>query len=378
MKLNTRLIAAAAALALAGPALADITIGVVAPLTGPASGLGIPVGNQVKLWPTSIAGEKLKVIVLDDATDPTNGTKIAKRFVTEDKVDVIMGSVATPVAIPVAAVAAESGTPQLAWSPAVLPPGQDKWAFRMPQSNAVMAHAMVGLMKKQGIKTVGFLGYTDAYGESWLKDFTAEAEKNGIKVIATERFARSDTSVTAQALKLVAANPDAMLIVASGSGAAMPHMAVVERGYKGKIYQTHAAASRDLMRVGGKAVEGAYVVSGPAVIAEQLPDSHPSKKIAIDFVQQYEKAYGTGSRNQFAGHAYDSMIVMEKAVPIALKKAKPGTPEFRAALRDAFESMGRTVVSHGVLDWTPADHWGYTPETGVMLQVVNGDWKVVQ
>jgi branched-chain amino acid transport system substrate-binding protein len=373
----TKTLIAAAALAVSGAALADITIGVVAPLTGPASGLGIPTGNQVKLWPTTIAGEKLKVIVLDDATDPTNGTKIAKRFVTEDKVDVIMGSVATPVAIPVAAVAEESGTPQLSWSPAVLPPGKDKWTFRMPQSNAVMAHAMIGLMKKQGVKTVGFLGYTDAYGESWLKDFTAEADKNGIKVIATERFARSDTSVTAQALKLVAANPDAMLIVASGSGAAMPHMAIVDRGFKGKIFQTHAAASRDLMRVGGKAVEGAYVVSGPAVIAEQLADSHPSKKVAIQFVQQYEKAYGAGSRNQFAGHAYDSMLVMEKAVPIALKKAKPGTPEFRAALRDAFESIGRTVLAHGVLNWTKDDHWGYTNETGVMLQVVNGDWKVV-
>jgi branched-chain amino acid transport system substrate-binding protein len=235
---------------------------------------------------------------------------------------------------------------------------------------------MVGLMKKQGIKTVGFLGYTDAYGESWLKDFTAEAEKNGIKVIATERFARSDTSVTAQALKLTSANPDAMLIVASGSGAAMPHMAIVDRGYKGKIYQTHAAASRDLMRVGGKAVEGAYVVSGPAVIAEQLPDSHPSKKVAIEFVTQYEKAYGPASRNQFAGHGYDAMLVMEKAVPIALKKAKPGTREFRAALRDAFESMSRTVVAHGVLNWTKDDHWGFTNETGVMLKVVNGDWKV--
>jgi branched-chain amino acid transport system substrate-binding protein len=167
-----------------------------------------------------------------------------------------------------------------------------------------------------------------------------------------------------------------MLIVASGSGAAMPHMAVVDRGFKGKIYQTHAAASRDLMRVGGKSVEGAYVVSGPAVIAEQLPESHPSKKEAIKFVAQYEKAYGVGSRNQFAGHAYDSMLVLEKAVPIALKKAKPGTPEFRAALRDAFEAMGRTVLAHGVLNWTKDDHWGYTPETGVMLKVVNGDWKV--
>jgi len=376
MTFTKTLITAAAALVVSGTALADLTIGVSLSLTGPASGLGIPIGNQIKLWPTSIAGEKLKVIVLDDATDPTNGVKNAKRFVTDDKVDIIMGSVATPVAIPMAAVAAEAETVQLAFSPVVLAPGKDNWTFRLPQSNSVMAHAMVGLMKKQGIKTVGFLGYTDAYGESWLKDFTAEAEKNGIKVIATERFARSDTSVTAQALKLTSANPDAMLIVASGSGAAMPHMAIVDRGYKGKIYQTHAAASRDLMRVGGKAVEGAYVVSGPAVIAEQLPDSHPSKKVAVEFVSQYEKAYGAGSRNQFAGHGYDAMLVMEKAVPMALKKAKPGTKEFRAALRDAFESMSRTVVAHGVLNWTKDDHWGFTNETGVMLKVVNGDWKV--
>lgn len=376
MTFKKTLCTAAALLALSGAALADITIGVSLPLTGPASGLGIPVNNQIKLWPTSIAGEKLKVVVLDDATDPTNGVKNAKRFVTEDKADIIMGSVATPVAIPMAGVAAEASTPHLSFSPAVLPPGQDGWTFRMPQSNAVMAHAMVAHMKKQGVKTVGFLGYTDAYGESWLKDFTAEAEKNGLKVVASERFARADTSVTAQALKLVAANPDAMLIVASGSGAAMPHKGIVERGYKGKIYQTHAAATRDLMRVGGKDVEGAYVVSGPAVIAEQLPDSHPSKKTSLEFVAQYEKAYGAGNRNQFAGHGYDAILVMEKIVPVALKKAKPGTPEFRAALRDAMEGIGRTVLAHGVLNWTKDDHWGYTNETGVMLKVVNGDWKV--
>jgi branched-chain amino acid transport system substrate-binding protein len=376
MKTVKTLIATAVAALATGAAFADITIGVSMSLTGPASGLGIPINNQFKLWPAAIAGEKLKVIILDDATDPTTGVKNAKRFVTDDKVDIIIGSVATPVAIPIAGVAAEAETVQLAMSPMPLPPGKDGWTFRMPQSNPVMAHAMIGLMKKQGIKTVGFLGYTDAYGESWLKDFTAEADKNGIKVIATERFARSDTSVTAQALKLVAANPDAMLVVASGSGAAMPHMAIVERGFKGKIYQTHAAASRDLMRVGGKEVEGAYVVSGPAVIAEQLPDSHPSKKVAIDFVQQYEKAYGAGSRNQFAGHGYDALLVLEKAVPLALKSGKPGTKEFRAGLRNAFETMGRTVVSHGVLNWTKDDHWGFTNETGVMLKVVNGDWKV--
>lgn len=376
MKALKTLVALAVTL-LAGAAQADITIGISLPLTGPASGLGIPMNNYIKLWPTEIAGEKLKVIVLDDATDPTKGVSNAKKFVTEDKVDIIMGSAATPVAIAMADTAAESGTPQFMFSPAVLPAGKDYWAFRLPQGNAVMAHAMIEHMKKTGVKTVGFLGYTDAYGESWLNDFKAQSQLlGGPQIVAVERFARADTSVTGQALKLVAANPDAMLIVASGSGAAMPHKGIVERGYKGKIYQTHAAASRDLVRVGGKDVEGAFVTSGPAVIPEQLPANHPSKALAADFVAKYEKAYGAGNRNQFAGHAYDAIVVLEKVVPVALKKAKPGSKEFRAAIRDAVETMGRTVVSHGVLNYTKDNHWGFTTETGVILKVVNGDWKV--
>lgn len=375
-RFTLKTLVAASALAASGAALADITIGVIAPMTGAASGLGIPAGNQAKLWPKTIGGEKLNVIVMDDATDPNQGVTHAKRFVTNDKVDVIMGSVATPVAAAVAQVAEEAATPQIAWSPVAVPAGKDKWLFRLPQSNAVMGHAIIEHMKKQGIKSVGFLGYSDAYGETWLNDFKPQAEKAGIKFGPVERFARADTSVTGQALKLVQANPEAILVVASGSGAAMPQMALAERGYKGKIYQTHAAATRDLMRVGGKAVEGGFVVSGPAVLAEQLPDSHPSKAEAIKFVQQYEKAYGPGSRNQFAGHAYDSIIVMEKAVPIALKKARPGTPEFRAALRDAFEQIGKTTLAHGVLNWTPTDHWGYTDDTGVMMKVTGGEFKV--
>ena len=368
---------AALVVAFANHAQADITIGISLPLTGPASGLGIPMGNYIKLWPASIAGEKLKVIVLDDATDPTKGVNNAKKFITEDKADIIMGSTATPVAIAMADVVAESGTPHFMFSPAVLPAGKDVWAFRLPQGNAVMAHAMIEHMKKQGVKSVGFLGYTDAYGESWLNDFKAQsALLGGPQIVATERFARADTSVTAQALKLASANPDAMLIVASGSGAAMPHKAVVERGYKGKIYQTHAAATRDLMRIGGKDVEGAFVTSGPAVIPEQLPANHPSKALATDFVTKYERAYGAGNRNQFAGHAYDAVVVMEKVIPMALQKAKPGTKEFRAAIRDAMETMGRTVVSHGVLNYTKDNHWGFTTETGLVLKVVNGDWKV--
>jgi branched-chain amino acid transport system substrate-binding protein len=361
----------------ASTASADITIGVSLPLTGPASGLGIPVSNYIKLWPKTLAGEKLNVIVLDDAGDPTKGVTNAKKFISEDKADVVAGSAATPVAIAMSSALAEGQTLQLAFSPAALPPGKDTWMVRLPQSVGIMAIAMVNHMKKLNIKTVGFLGYTDAYGESWLNEFKAQSDKlGGPKIVATERFARTDTSVTAQALKLSSANPQAILIVASGSGAAMPHKAIVERGYKGKIYQTHGAATRDLMRVGGKDVEGSYVVSGPAVVGDQLPATNASKKPALDFVEKYEAAYGKGSRNQLAAHAYDAWLVLEKVVPVALKKGKPGTQEFRTALRDAVETMGRTVLSHGVVTYSKADHWGFANDTGVVLKVVNGDWKV--
>lgn len=374
--ISKTLVAAAAALLAAAPALADVNIGVTLSLTGPASGLGIPVGNQFKLWPQTIAGEKVNLIVLDDASDPGKGVSNARRFVTDDKVDMIFGGSITTVSAAIAPVAFEAKTTQISIAPVGVPPDQEHWVYRLPQGFAVMAYPIIEHMKKSGVKTVGFLGYTDAYGEGWLKVFSGMAEKAGIKLAAVERFARSDTSATPQALKLVSANPDAMLIIASGSGAAMPHKAVIERGFKGKVYQTHAAATPDLVRIGGKDVEGAYVVSGPAVVAEQLPDNHPSKAVAQDFVDKYEAAYGKGSRNQFAGHSYDAKIMLEKILPVALKKAKPGTAEFRAALRDAVEGMGRTIFSHGVMNWTAQDHWGYTNETGVMLKVVNGKFAV--
>jgi branched-chain amino acid transport system substrate-binding protein len=376
MKLKKTLLALAITAVSSTAALADIKIGVSLALTGPGSGLGIPMQNQFKLFPQTIAGEKVQMIVLDDATDPGKGAANARRFVTEDKVDVIIGSCITAVAAAMTDIAAEAGTVQLAGSPVGVPAGKDKWMFRLPQSNTVMGYAVVEHMKKQGVKSIGFLGYTDAYGEQWLNEIKPLLDKAGIKIVATERFARTDTSVTPQALKINAANPDAVLVVASGSGAAMPQLGLLERGYKGKIYQTHAAATMDLMRVGGKSVEGTFVVSGPVIAPDQLADSHPSKKMALDFVAKYDKAYGAGSHNQFAGHAYDAQVALEKAIPLAMKKAKPGTPEFRAALRDTLETMGRTNFAHGIMNWTPTDHWGYTMETGVMTKVVDGKFKV--
>ncbi|MDO8775643.1 MAG: ABC transporter substrate-binding protein [Burkholderiaceae bacterium] len=376
MKLFKTTVATAIAALAAGVAQADINIGVSLSLTGPTSALGIPIKNAIGMYPTSIGGQKLNVIILDDATDPASATKNARRLVTDDKVDILLGSVATPPANAVAAVASETGTMHLTFAPIDVSTNKAPWSYNMPQSTLVMSHAIVAHMKKQGVKTVGFLGYADAFGELFLRDMKVKMAGTDLKFVSEERFARTDTSVTGQALKVTAGAPDAILIVASGSGAAMPHKALIERGYKGKIYQTHGAASRDLMRVGGKDVEGAFVVAGPGMVAEQLPANHPSKKVAMAHVESWEKVYGPNTRNPFAGHAYDASIVLQKIIPIALKTAQPGTKEFRGALKAALENVGPIPLFHGTVNYTATNHAGYTDDTGVIMRITNGDWKL--
>ena len=356
--------------------MADITIGVSLPLTGAASSLGIPISNQVKLWPTHIAGEKLNVVLMDDATDVNKGVDNARRFI-ESKADVVLGSIVTPVAAAMAQHLNEAQTPQFALGPIVMPAGKDTWSFRLPQSTGLVASMIFEHMKKANVKTIGFMGYADAYGEGWLGEVNQLLAKPGApKMVGVERFARTDSSVASQALKLTTANPDAILVVASGGGAALPQKALIERGYKGRIYQTHAAASRDFIRLSGKDAEGALVAAAPSIVPDQLPANHPSKAAATDFVQKFEAANGVGSRAIFSASAYDFAVILDKALPSALKAGKPGTQAFRTALRDAVENMGSTAMSNGVMNYTKDDHWGHTTHSIVMLKVTGGDWKV--
>ncbi|HSW07941.1 ABC transporter substrate-binding protein [Aquabacterium sp.] len=357
---------------------AEIVIGVSFSQTGPAAALGIAPRNAMQLFPDQIGGEKLRFVVLDDATDSTSATKNARRFVSEDKVDLIIGSTASPPALAIAEVAREAETVQLAAAPIELPEGRDGFTFRLPQGIALMAEGTVAHMKKTGVRSFGFLGYTDAYGESWQRYMSRYADAAGIKLSASERFSRTDASVTAQALKVVASNPDAVLVVASGSGAVMPQKALLERGFKGRIYQTYSAVAPDLLRMGGKDVEDTLGLSGPAVAADQLPDGHPSKPVALDFIRQYEAKFGAGSYNQFAANIWGAKLLLDKAIPLALKSAKPGTREFRLALKQALETMGEVVVPQGVLRYSATDHFGYDERARFVLSAQGGSWRAAR
>ncbi len=367
---------------LAFGALADINVGVTVSATGPAASLGIPEKNTIDLLPKSIGGQKVNYIVLDDASDTTTAVKNTKKLISENKVDVIIGSTTTPNSLAMVDVAAEGETPMIAMaaSARIVEPmdAKRKWVFKTPQNDAQMSTAILEHMTNNNVKTVAYIGFSDAYGEGWWNEFSKLAEVRKIKLVGNERFNRTDTSVTGQVLKIIAAKPDAVLIGGAGTPAALPQKSLKEKGFKGAIYQTHGVANNDFLRVCGKDCEGTVLPVGPILVASQLPNDNPVKKSALDYVTKYEAAHGAGSISSFGGHAWDAAMLLSSAAPQALKKAQPGTKEFRAALRDALENTRNVAASHGVFNMSPEDHLGLDQRARVMVRVENGSWKLIK
>lgn len=368
--------------ALAATVMADINVGVTLSATGPAASLGIPEKNTIDLLPKTIGGQKVNYIVLDDASDTTTAVKNARKLISENKVDVLIGSTTTPNSLAMIDVAAETETPMIAMaaSARIVEPMDDKkkWVFKTPQNDAQMSTAIVKNMTNNNVKTVAYIGFSDAYGEGWWNEFSKIAEARKIKLVANERFNRTDTSVTGQILKILAAKPDAVLIGGAGTPAALPQRSLKEKGYKGLIYQTHGVANADFLRVCGKDCEGTLLPAGPVLVAAQLPADHPVKKSAMEYVTKYEAAQGKGTVSTFGAHAWDAGLLLATAAPVALKKAPPGSREFRAALRDVLEGTKNLPAAHGVFNMSPTDHLGFDQRARVMVMVENGNWKLLK
>ena len=372
---------ALAALALAGPARADINVGVSLSATGPAASLGIPEKNTFEMIGAPVvAGQKINFIVLDDKSDTTEAVKNTRKLIAENAVDAIVGSTITPNSLAMVDVVADAEVPMIsmAASARIVDPAnpKTKWVFKTPQSDSLMADAIAVHMKANGVKTLGYIGFSDAYGDSWLAEIKRSGKTAGIEVVAEEKYSRNDPSVTGQVLKLVAAKPDAVLVGASGTPAATPEKELIARGYKGRIYQTHGVANPDFLRVLGREGNGTILPTGPMLVYEQLPDSNPVKKSAGEYVRLYEAKYGT--RATFGGHAWDAYLLLSHAVPEALRKGKPGTREFRAALRDALEGVKELPGAHGVFVMSANDHNGLDNRARVMVRIEDGKWVLLK
>ena len=382
--LPTRRLSSALALAVAAliipTAQAQMKVGVITSATGPTAAVGIPQKNSAALLPKKIGNIDIEYTVLDDASDSSQTVALVKKLLVEQKVDAIIGPSGSPNAMAALQFIAEAKTPLLApvgTTAVVLPmDAQKRWVFKTTQNDGLICEALVAHMVKKGVKTAGFIGFADAYGESWFRVFVPMIEKAGIKLVANERFQRTDQSVLAQVTKIVAANPDAVLIGAAGGPTVLPHITLAERGYKGQIYQTHGAATPDFVRLGGKNVEGAVMAASLMLVLDEVADTHPSKKVATGYIVAYEKIYGTKPAT-FGANVYDAGLLLQHAVPEAAKKARPGTEEFRVALRDALESTRELVGTQGVYTMSPQDHAGFDKRGRELMMLKNGVWQLI-
>jgi branched-chain amino acid transport system substrate-binding protein len=368
------------ALALAPGAAAQVRIGVTVSATGPAASLGIPERNTVAMCPKTIAGQGVDYIVLDDASDTTTAVQNTRKLIGESKVDAIIGSTTTPNSLAMLDVFADAQTPaiSLASSVRIIEPVDAKraWSFKTPQTDVMMAGAILEHAAAAGVRSLGYVGFSDALGEAFFVEVEKAAKARDIPLVANERFSPKDTSVVGQVLKLVAARPDAIVIGASGTPAALPATTLAERGYKGRVYFNHGVANNDFLRVGGKDVEGAYVPASPVIVASQLPDSHPAKKLAEQYTKLYEAEYGAGSVSAVGSYTWDACLELANAIPVALKSAQPGSVEFRRALRDALEATKNLAVTNGVVNMSATDHLGLDARARVMVRIEGGRWKL--
>jgi branched-chain amino acid transport system substrate-binding protein len=361
-------------------AAAQVKIGLMVSATGPTSAIGIPQRNTAALLPTRIGDASIEYIQLEDGGDTTHAVQNAKKLIGENNIDALIGPSTTPNAFAILDIIAESKVPLLATvgTQSVAEPvdAKKRWVFKTTQNDDLIAAALVKHMLKNGVKTVGFIGFNDPYGENWYKVFGALSEKSGIRIIASERYARADQSVTGQTLKLLAAKPDAVLIAAVGGPAVLPQATLRDQGYKGRIYQTHAVATEDFIRLGKEKVEGTVLAAGSMLVIDDIPDSDPIKKVALQYITAYEKQFGQKPAT-FGANTYDAGLILQRALPVALKVAKPGTEAFRVALRDAIEHERDVVGCQGVFNMSPTNHNGMDERARVLVTVKDGKFRLL-
>ena len=363
-----------------GALAADLKVGLSVSLSGPNSSLGIPYakGMQAALaYKGEVNGRKIQLVVLDDGSDPSAAGRNARKLVEEEKVDILMGTSGVPASVAMAQVGREAKVPMIGLSPLSLDPAENAWIVTVAQPAQLMIDAVVERMKANGVKTVGYIGFSDAWGDLVYDALMKAAAGAGITVVSNERYARADASVTGQVLKIVALRPDAVMTGGSGTPGALPFLALTERGFRGGVYGQHGLINPDFVRVAGASGNGALMPTGPVIVAEQLPDGYPTKKIALDFRAAYQKVNNAATTDAFSAYSFDAWLVFVDAAARALPKAEPGTPAFRVALRDAIVSAKEVVGVHGVYSFKPGALYGVDQRARVIVKLDNGQWKLV-
>jgi branched-chain amino acid transport system substrate-binding protein len=378
--MKARLVVAAMAMGLFGVsagAQAQIKIGAILSISGPGAAMGVGYKGAFDFFPSEIAGQKVEYIVRDDATDANTAFTIAQKMISEDHIDAFIGPSLAASDAAVAPLANQAHIAMIAMAPYEYDPAKQPYTFSDAQPLSLMVAGVFKYMQQRGVKDIGYIGFSDGWGDQVLAATKQWAAADGMNLLSEERYARTDTTTEAQALKLISVHPQAIMMGNSATPAALPVVALRHRGFKGGIYGNHGIVSPAFIKVGGSAAEGVVAATSPLVVYDQLADGNPIKPVAVAFMQQYAKQYGPQSVNPFSGYSYDALLLLQNAIPAALNTAKPGTEQFRMALRDALEKTHELVGVSGIYTMSPTNHNGQDERAAVLVEVKDGAWRAI-
>lgn len=384
MNLSALLLALLAPLLVLGPAAAQepYRVGAIFSITGPGSSLGIPERDTALMLEAEINARggvrgpdgrrhPLKLVIYDDASDETRAVLAAKKLIDEDRVAAIVGTTLSGTSLAILDTVQKAEVPLVSCAAAIKivePAAERKWVFKTPQSDHLIVGVLVDYLKAQGVTRVGWLNVDYAFGQLGWVEFEKAAQKAGLTIVANEKFGQKDVDMTAQLTRVKTAAPQAVIVWSIPPSASLVTKNYADLGLQAPLLQSHGVGNKKYIELAGGAANGVRFPAGKLLVAEQLADNDPQKAVLLAYARDFEARYGP--RNTFGGHAWDAVQLVVKA----LEKAGPD----RAGVRAAIETTRGFVGITGVFDFSPADHNGLDRRAAMMIQIVDGQWKLAR
>jgi branched-chain amino acid transport system substrate-binding protein len=363
----------------AGPVRAEIKIGAVLSVTGPASFLGDPEKKTLEMYVADINakgglnGEQIKLFIYDDGSDPNQARTFAIRLIEQDKVDALLAGSTTATTMPIIGLADEAQIPLINFAGAVQAVHPVKrWNFKTPHTDLMACEKIFEDLKKRRLSKVALISGADAFGKSMRDQCMTVTQKYGIEVLHEETYQPRDSDMTPQLTNIKGkAGLQAVINPGFGQGPAIVTRNYRQLGINVPLYHGHGIGTKQFIELATPAAaEGVRLPAAALLVAEKLPDNDPQKKVVVDYKKIYESKTGQPV-STFGGHMYDGLMILVGA----MQRAKSAD---KAKVRDEIEKTKGFIGTGGVVNMSPSDHLGLDLTAFRMLEIKNGDWSLAQ
>jgi branched-chain amino acid transport system substrate-binding protein len=297
---------------------------------------------------------------------------LATKTLVEKGVLAILGASSSGPSMAMVKIAQSEEVPMISLAAAstiVEPAAERKWVFKTAQSDRIMVNKILGYLEQNKLSQVAFLYMNNAYGDNGKKAFAAAIKDRGITVVAEEKFDASDKDMTPQLTRVKASGAQAMIVWAIPPSASILTKNIKDLALTIPLIHSHGVGNQNFIDLAQGAADGVILPIGKLTVAEQIEADDPQKKVLETYMKDYTAKYNTPP-NSFGGYAWDGLSLLVNA----LEKAGPD----RMAIRDELEKTQNLTGISGIFNMSAQDHNGLQEDSAVLVQIQNGQWKLLK